>query len=137
VRSAIFEYTGEYECRGWLDVFDLGARRGPRLVKHNDITTRLEPGRSYVLGLTGRNLEPGKPAGVIGSLTIEFDRGEPLVIHTDEQWKVTNEPAPGWASLDFDDSKWVAAQVLGPAGMEPWGDTRTVESRRQPARWLR
>ena len=32
---------------------------------------------------------------------------------------------------------WVAAKVLGPVGMQPWGNVRISESRRQPARWLR
>ncbi len=40
-------------------------------------------------------------------------------------------------SVNFDDSSWVAARKLGPAGMEPWGPVRTSESRRLPARWLR
>ena len=26
IKRAIFEYTGDNECRGWIDQFDLGAR---------------------------------------------------------------------------------------------------------------
>ncbi len=137
IRSALFQYTGDNECRGWINFFDLGARNNYHTVKWNDVTTRLESGQTYVFGLTGRNTGTNKPAGVIASLTIEFTEGEPLVIRTDEQWKVSGTEAPGWNTLAFDDSKWVAAKVLGPAGMEPWGETRTAESRRQPARWLR
>ena len=137
IRSALFQYTGDNECRGWINLFDLGARNNHRTVKWNDVTTRLEPGQTYVFSLTGRNTGTNKPAGVIASLTIEFTEGEPLVIRTDEQWKVSSVEEPGWNTLAFDDSKWVAAKVLGPAGMEPWGETLTAESRRQPARWLR
>ncbi len=137
IRSALFQYTGDSECRGWINFFDLGARNNHRTVKWNDVTTRLEPGQTYVFGLTGRNTGTNKPAGVIASLTIEFTEGEPLVIRTDEQWKVSPTEEPGWNTLAFDDSKWVAAKVLGPAGMSPWGETRTAESRRQPARWRR
>ena len=137
IRSALFQYTGDNECRGWINFFDLGARNNHRTVKWNDVTTRLEPGQTYVFGLTGRNTGTNKPAGVIASLTVEFTEGEPLVIKTDEQWKVSSTEEPGWNTLTFDDSKWAAAKVLGPAGMEPWGETRTAESRSQPARWLR
>ena len=137
IRSALFQYTGDNECRGWINFFDLGARNNHRTVKWNDVTTRLESGQTYVFGLTGRNTGTNQPAGVIASLTIEFTEGEPLVIRTDEQWKVSGVEEPGWNTLAFDDSKWVAAKVLGPAGMEPWGETRTAGSRRQPARWLR
>jgi len=137
IRSARFQYTGDEECRGWLDSFDLGARNNYRTVKYNDITTRIEPGRTYVFGLIGRSTGTNKPAGVVGLLTLEFDKGEPMVIRTDEHWKGANKLEPGWNTLAFDDSTWVAAKVLGPAGMAPWGDTRTAESRTQPARWLR
>jgi alpha-L-rhamnosidase len=138
IKRAVFEYTGDNECRGWLDGFDLGARNNFKSVKWNDITARLEPGKSYVFGLTGRNegAEPN-PAGAIGLLTIEFADGGALVIPTDDQWKVSKTPEPGWTTAGFDDSQWVAAKVLGPAGMEPWGEARVPEDRRLAARYLR
>ena len=138
IKQAIFEYTGDKECRGWLDQFDLGARNNFKTVKWNDITTRLEAGKTYFFGLVGRNegSEPN-PAGVIGKLTIEFTEGEPLIIQTDEHWKVSKYLMEGWNTVGFDDSNWVAAKKLGPAGMKPWGETRVPESRRQPARYLR
>ena len=138
IKQAIFEYTGDNECRGWLDQFDLGARNNFKTVKWQDITTRLESGKTYLFGLTGRHESTGKnPAGVIGKLTVEFTEGEPLVIQSDDQWKVSKNPETGWNTVGFDDSKWVAAKILGPAGMAPWGETRVPESRRQPARYLR
>jgi len=135
---AIFEYTGDNECRGWLNGRDLGARRNnPRRVKWNDITTRLEPGRTYVFGLTGISFRDNKPAGVVGRIWIEFDSGPPLIIPTDARWKVHTREEPGWDQPDFDDRHWKPARVIGPAGMEPWGETLTAEDRRLPARWLR
>ncbi|HEX9048124.1 MAG TPA: family 78 glycoside hydrolase catalytic domain [Verrucomicrobiae bacterium] len=138
IKQAIFEYTGDNECRGWIDQFDLGARNTVKNVKWNDITTRLEPGRTYVFGLVGRNLgtDPN-PAGVIGKLSIQFADGKFLVIRTDEHWKVSKNLEPGWNTVDFDDAKWVSARKLGPAEMQPWGAPRTAESRRLPARYLR
>ena len=64
IKQAVFEYTGDNEARGWLGEFDLGARNNFHTVKWNDITTRLEPGQTYVFGLVGRNegAEPN-PAG--------------------------------------------------------------------------
>ncbi|TAK94302.1 MAG: rhamnosidase, partial [Verrucomicrobia bacterium] len=138
IKRALFQYTGDNEARGWINDSDIGARNNYKTVKWNDVTTRLVPGKTYVFGLTGRNEgnEPN-PAGVVGLLTIEFTSGEPMVIRTDEKWKVSKSPEQGWNTPGFDDSKWVAAKVLGPAGMEPWGETRTAEDRRFPARWLR
>jgi len=138
VKHAVFEYTGDSECRGWIGSFDLGARNNFKTVKWNDITTRLESGKTYVFGLTGRHGEKSEnPAGVIAKLTIEFTDGDAWVIPTDDKWKLSPTEATGWTSSDFDDSKWAAPKVLGPAGMHPWGETRVPESRRLPARYLR
>ena len=137
ITRAIFEYTGDNECRGWIDQFDLGARNNFKTVKWNDLTTRLEPGQTIVFGLTGRNTSNGHPAGVIGLLDIEFADGGRLRLPTGEQWKVSSNPGADWNTTNFDDSAWAAAKVLGPAGMEPWGETRVAEDRRLPARYLR
>jgi alpha-L-rhamnosidase len=137
IRRAIFEYTGDNECRGWIDGFDLGARNSTKTVKWNNITTRLEPGRTYVFGLTGRHENSGSLAAVTVKLTIEFTDGATLVIPADEKWKVSATADGDWHAADFDDSKWSAAKVLGPVDMPPWGGPRTAESRRQPARQLR
>ena len=106
-------------------------------VKFNDITTRLEPGHTYVFGLTGYHNKAGQPAGVVGLLEIEFSEGAPMIIPTDEHWKVSDHETPGWLKNDFDDSSWVSAQKIGPVGMQPWGDVRSAEQRVLPARYLR
>jgi len=138
VKRAIFEYTGDNVGRGWLNIFDLGARDNPKRVKWNDITTRLEPGHTYVFGLVGENRgnAPNR-AGVLGLLTIDFTAGEPIIIKTDESWKVSKTLETNWNTPEFDDSKWASAKVLVPAGAKPWEETYTAEDRRQPARWLR
>jgi len=137
IKSAVFEYTGDNECRGWLDEFDLGARNNYKTVKWNKISSRLDAGRTYLFGLTGRCSDTNQAAGVIGLLTIEFTEGEPLVIPTDEHWRVSSNLEPGWNTTHFDDSHWAAAKVLGPAGVAPWGRPHVPEDRRLPARYLR
>ena len=138
IKRAIFEYTGDNECRGWINQFDLGARNNFKTVKWNDITTRLEPGQTYVFGLTGRhNVDSPNPAGVVCLLKIEFTEGEPLVIPTDDHWKTCKDEVPGWTAATFDDSTWKPAKILCPASTAPWTETRVPEDRRLPARWLR
>ena len=138
IKRAIFEYTGDSECRGWIDQYDLGARNNFKTVKWNNLTTRLEPGKTYLFGLTGRHAGTDtNHAGVIALLIIEFTEGDPVVIRTDAGWKVSKNLEDDWNTVGFDDSKWSAAEVLGPAGMAPWGEIRVPEDRRQPARYLR
>ena len=137
IKSAQFQYTGDDEGRGWLNDFDLGARNNFHTVKFNDITTRLEAGRTYVFGMTGYHKSGDRPAGVVGLLEIQFADGEPMIIPTDEHWKVSDHEVSGWLNTNFDDSGWVAAQKIGPVGMQPWGDVRSSEGRVLPARYLR
>ncbi|HXT12183.1 MAG TPA: glycoside hydrolase family 78 protein [Candidatus Angelobacter sp.] len=137
ITGARFQYTGDNEARGWIDTFDLGARNNFHTVKFNDITTRLEPGQTFVFGLTGYHNHPGQPAGVVGLLEIEFADGEPMIIPTDEHWKMSDHEVPGWLTTNFDDSAWVPAHKIGPVGMEPWGHVRSAEQRILPARYLR
>ena len=138
VKRAILVYTGDRECRGWINQFDLGARNNYKTVKWNDITTRLEPGKTYVFGFTGlANNTGGTPSGIIGLLTIEFADGKSMILPTDESWKASKDFVQGWNTAAFDDANWVSPKVLGPAGMDPWGQTRISEDRRQPARYLR
>ena len=137
ITGARFQYTGDNEGRGWINEFDLGARNNPHTVKFNDITTRLEPGQTYVFGLTGYHNKAGQPAGVVGLLEIEFSEGAPMIIPTDEHWKVSDHETPGWLKTNFDDSSWAPAKKIGPVGMQPWGEVRSAEQRVLPARYLR
>ncbi|MGH8022154.1 MAG: family 78 glycoside hydrolase catalytic domain, partial [Limisphaerales bacterium] len=137
IKRAKFVYTGDNECRGWLNGHDLGARASYHAVKDNDVTYRLRPGTN-VIALTGYNKGTNsKPAGVIGLLTIRFEHGPPMIIPTDGSWKVSKQDPDNWNIPGFDDLGWVFAKTLGPVGMAPWGKVRIAESRRLAARWLR
>jgi alpha-L-rhamnosidase len=137
VKNIRFQYTGDSECRGWINGLDLGARNNFRTVKDTDLTHRVTPGTNIIC-LTGRSPGPNaKPAGVVALIEIEFMNGEREVIPTDEQWKVSDREEKSWNELNFDDSHWVTAKKIGPVGMQPWGSVRISESRRQPARYLR
>jgi len=137
IKSAHFQLTGDNEAKGFVNGRDIGGRNNPRVVRDQDVTYRLQPGTN-LLALIGMNKgNVPKRAGVIARLEVEFQNGDTLVIPTDEQWKASDTLTNGWNEIGFDDSSWVAATNLGPAGMEPWGNVRTSESRRQSARWLR
>src|SRR6266849_1008920 len=44
------------------------------------------------------------PAGLIGVLRVEFDKGEPLVIVTDQHWRCSDKRTTGWEEVGFADS---------------------------------
>jgi hypothetical protein len=90
----------------------------------NDLSAILQPG-SNVLAVMAENKATPKanpnPAGLLARLEILFADGESLHLKTDETWRsATNNPTD-WASLEFDDTSWSNALVLGSAGDNPWG----------------
>ncbi len=137
IKRARVLVTGDTEVVAFVNGTEAGRRDNYRTVRDADVTHLLKSGKN-VLALQGINRgREGKPAGVIGTLEVEFQSGEPLFINTDEQFRCYDQEVPQWREIDFDDSTWRPARKLGPAGMDPWGQTRTTESRRQPARYLR
>jgi alpha-L-rhamnosidase len=133
-----YHATADDQCKAFINGRDIGGRDNYRTVKDHDLTADVKPGKNLlaVMGINKGN-EPN-PAGIVGIMTIKFDRGEPLVVRTDDTWKSAEKDADGWnTDPSFDDSKWQAAKVTGPVGMKPWGDVRAPEDRRLPARYLR
>ncbi len=103
-----------------------------------DVTKSLRPGGNAVAAWAKNLGDNPNPAGLIGVLRIEFESGEPLVLPTDGSWKVFGEDVSRWTVLEFDDSQWSPAEVVGPAGCAPWGDVSVNdEDRRLAARMLR
>jgi alpha-L-rhamnosidase len=104
-----------------------------------EVTRSLRPGRNVVAAWVRNHGESANPAGLLGSLRVEFaDGGAPLVLPTDSRWIVHDRDVPGWTGIDFDESGWRKAEVLGAPGMAPWGDVAVGdEDRRLPARMLR
>jgi alpha-L-rhamnosidase len=137
IRSATLRITADDRCSIFINGRDIGSRSGHRSAKEMDITKRLETGKN-VLAVSAKNEgENANPAGLVAWLKVEFTEGEPLLIVTDAEWKANDESLDNWFAVDFSDKKWPAALVVGPVGMNPWGEVRHAEDRRLPARYLR
>lgn len=126
-----------------------GPRRGATYFDRIDLTGKLRPGENTFAVLVwhfGREGMSHKDSG-LGGLLFDATIGE-QVVRSDASWKAqkapgyyaTGDPKPnwrlpesnvgfdarndlaGWTGHDFDDSRWPAAWVAGPASGEPWGD---------------
>ena len=87
-----------------------------------DVKEQLKAGEN-VVGIAATNGGTGpNPAGLIGAVVVEFDKGEPMVWRIDSSWKAANEEAAGWNGVGFDDSGWKAAKVVAKMGDAPWGN---------------
>ncbi len=106
-------------------------------VTQRDVTRFLRPGRNVIAVQVNNLGDNPNPAGAVGKLTVTFERGEPLVIATDGQWKSHGAEIKQWHLPAFDDAAWKPVNVLGPVGMQPWGPVHGPEDRTLAARMLR
>ncbi len=91
-----------------------------------DVTTAVQSGRN-VLAVEAENAPApaaDNPAGLLGSLHIQTERGKQVDITSDDSWhsaKSIGDGATNWVSPDFDDANWLPAKDIGPYGSAPWG----------------
>ena len=84
-----------------------------------EISSYLRQGKNAV-AVKGHN-EDG-PGALILEASVNLRNGRRIVVATDKSWKVSKKPSPTWFALDFDDTKWAAAHVVGRPPVGPWGD---------------
>lgn len=112
-----------------------------------DFTGQVKPGvnilaasaKSEIAGFEGFRTasDKKKPAGLIGTVRVEFVTGEPMLFQSGAGWKVSTDGSGDWKAASFDDSNWAAATELGVYGMKPWGEAGFAEERVLPARMVR
>jgi alpha-L-rhamnosidase len=108
-----------------------------------DLTGKLKAGvNQLAVAVTNGNVNvPANPAGWIASIRVEFDKGDPLVIYSDKNWKSVKSTSEDWQTAGFTESEWVDAMELGKAGIAPWGipwkDKWYSEHRRLSGRYVR
>ncbi|HEV2211181.1 MAG TPA: glycosyl hydrolase [Verrucomicrobiae bacterium] len=87
-----------------------------------DIRPLLHVGTN-VLAVTAINAaDYPNPAGVIGALRVGLEDGHDLQFNTDQQWQSATKVSADWRTEPSLNAEWKAAKVLGPLGMQPWGE---------------
>ena len=129
--------TGDNECTIYLNGDEVLTSKQFRVIGEADVKSRLRPGLNIIGASVVNTGEKPTPAGFIGRLAVEYGDGTSLFVPSGRGWKSSAIDVVGWRTGEFNDSGWVASKVLGPAGMQPWGDLHTSDDRRLPARWLR
>ncbi|MEA2711336.1 MAG: hypothetical protein QOF78_3937, partial [Phycisphaerales bacterium] len=84
-----------------------------------DVRSLLKTGKN-VLAVKCRN-DTG-PAAIALKLEIRGTYREPFRLVTDASWKTWSDERSGWRGAKFDEKKLDGARVVGPYGMEPWGE---------------
>ncbi|MDX1586811.1 MAG: DUF1549 domain-containing protein, partial [Balneolaceae bacterium] len=99
----------------YLNGEKVGEGKDWRRIERLDLTEQLQKGRN-LLALEGKNGGTiPNPAGILLNLKVSFaGGGEPLIVNSNADWKALDEePAPGWETMDFDDSNWGEVRTFG------------------------
>ena len=136
VLRAVCIAGADSQARVLLNGTEIAAASNATLPFAADVAHLVRPGTN-VVAVRASHTRPDRPAGLIAAVRVEFDSGDPLVILSGSQWRVSVKPESGWENPDFLDIAWPAAKELGPYGMPPWGSAAYTAEHRLPARFLR
>lgn len=134
LKRAVLALYAFNECVARVNGADIGRAAHWEPTARLDATKALQPGTN-VVALTLSHTDPYLPAA-IGRLVLQFESGNDEVLPLDQTWKASEQAAVGWDKVGFDDSAWVAAQVLN---KHPWKGfpTPVADLARVPAPYLR
>ncbi|MFC0626085.1 family 78 glycoside hydrolase catalytic domain [Kribbella deserti] len=139
VTSARLVATADDDFTLWLNgeqVLSAPQRTdGWRVAQTADVTHLIGTAITFAAAATNHPGPSVNPAGLLVKLVLDTPDG-PMVVTTDNNWRVFETEVPGWTAADFDDSGWPAATAIAPYGQGPWGSDVAV-NREQPAPLLR
>lgn len=136
VRSALLIAGSD----GGAEIFVNGqlaiSRSGAALPFAEDIAPLLHEGEN-LLAIHAPHGTANRPAGAIAALRIDFTSGDPLLIYSGNQFRVSAKVEDGWEKPGYLDTAWQPAAEIGQYGMAPWGVAGSTAEHRLAARMLR
>ena len=136
IEKAQFVLTADNQFVLWFNGKQVGNGSQWQDLHKIDLSSHIKNGKN-IIAIEAENIgnEPN-PAGLIGTLHLQFSDGDEITLNTNPEWRVSKDNVPEWEKPDFDDSQWVQAKGLGKFGMAPWG-SYAIDRRRLPALYLR
>ncbi|MFQ5808179.1 MAG: glycosyl hydrolase, partial [Armatimonadota bacterium] len=86
-----------------------------------DASAHVRPGANQLAISAINATDRPSPAGLIGRLIVEFERGDPMSVLVDNTWKASDQEQAGWTGQGFDDAAWPDAKEVARLGEGPWG----------------
>jgi len=122
VRSAGLAMTADNSFICWINGRQAGTGNDYKRVSAIEVAAWLKPGQNILAIEAENGGNSPNPAGLIGSLTIQYGNGRVLTVLTDKTWESNQAVKGGWVANAAPDKAWIAAKELGLFGMRPWGD---------------
>ena len=111
--------TADNEFELWINGQRAGSGNDWQRTYSMNVRSLLRVGEN-ILAVKAVNTVAG-PAGLIGTLEIECEEGNNLVVPTDAAWQAAVAANDNWRIGTKPAGGWSQVKVLGPKGMSPWG----------------
>ena len=133
---AFFIAAGDTQADVFLNGQSIAPKSNSTLPPVADVAPLLHAGEN-VVAIQVAHGRPDRPAGLLATLRVEFDSGEPFTVQTDNRWRVAAKVEDGWQKQGYLDIAWQPSIELGEYGMAPWGLVGLTAEHHLPARMLR
>jgi alpha-L-rhamnosidase len=100
------------------------------------VESLLHPGDNFI-AVRAEQTRAASHSGLVGTLRVDFQSGEPLIVQTGAAWQATADLQPDWQTSAAPAGHWAPAVELGTYGDAPWGFVGITAEHRLPARYLR
>jgi hypothetical protein len=120
ITSAQLEMTADNSFQCWVNGQSAGSGDDYHRIVSMDLSHLLKPGTNLLAVAAVNGGDQPNPAGLIGSLSIQYADGHSQQIHTDQSWEAAQSASGQWNSDATLSEGWAAAMELGPLGMSPW-----------------
>jgi len=130
IKRARLIASADNKFDAWINGQRIGSSVDWHSPKKFEVAEYLVPGPN-IIAIRAENVPPPEtpnPAGMIATLTVEFEGEGGFELLTDETWRAARSASSGWTGLDWNDTSWLQAKQLAPYGKGPWGKIGGAEA---------
>jgi hypothetical protein len=120
VKSAQLTMTADNSFTVWINGSQAGTGDTHARSFTFEIASSLKSGTNLVAVEAVNATDAPSPAGLIGTLTLQYKDGRREIFVTDKTWNSAQKFEEKWTSNAGDG--WIAAKELGALGIGPWGE---------------
>jgi hypothetical protein len=124
VTSAQLALTADNRFEAWVNGQPAGIGDDHTQTYVFDVSPLVKPGTNALAVMAANGGEAPNPAGLIGTLKVQFRNRDPLVFTTDARWQSAVSPGDGWQTDTAAGAGWANALDLGSFGVPPWSPSR-------------
>ncbi len=135
--KAEIAFTADNGFTGFLNEKKVADGSSFKTAKVFDVSDALQSGKNVLAFEVVNHGDAPNPAGLIGTLRIEYADAKIVEIKTDASWLATDGTPEGFRRFSADESSWKPAIKIADYGKGPWGEISVSTGRKSPpARYL-